>query len=279
MRKLITSIIILVIISCGVNAESNKTEGPYLVLYAFSAEGELIADIMQDEKVEIQLGREVRIGKFANKQIVLAESGVGMTNAAMSVQRMIDIYHPRAVIMTGIAGAVDNSVRIGDVVVCDKWIQHDYYYIGNECKHLRPISAYDPTNNKIAIFSSFPVDSSLLMIGHTLNSAEMKLNDIDGRLPVLHIGGTGVSGNAFIDSKTKRANLVSDFIALITDMESAAVAHVCHVNDIPVIIFRSASDLAGGSDSESARDEMDQFFQIAADNSAKILERFLEKVE
>ena len=62
------------------------------------------------------------------------------------------------------------------------------------------------------------------------------------------------------------------------DMESAAVAHVCLVNDIPVVIFRSASDLAGGSDAVSARDQLDRFFQVAADNSAEILESFLQAI-
>jgi len=279
MKKYITITLLLICVACNTQTDNNNTEKPYLVLYAFSAEGELIADKMQDEIVEIQLGRQVRIGTFAEKQIILAESGVGMTNAAMSVQRMIDIYHPRAVVMTGIAGAVDTSVKIGDVVVCDNWIQHDYFYIGNEGEQHGDITAYDPDANSLIKFNSFPVDNSLLEIGHSLNSDDMDLIDIDGRIPVLHVGGVGVSGNAFIDSKQKRAHFVSEYNALITDMESAAVAHVCHVNAIPVIIFRSASDLAGGSESGSARDEMNRFFQIAADNSANILESFLEKLE
>lgn len=62
-------------------------------------------------------------------------------------------------------------------------------------------------------------------------------------------------------------------------METAAVAQVCAVNDIPFIAFRSASDLAGGSGSESAAKEMDEFFEIAAENSSMIVIRFLENVE
>ena len=98
---------------------------------------------------------------------------------------------------------------------------------------------------------------------------------IGDRTPRLIVGGTGVSGNSFIDSKEKRLWLQENFNAMVTDMESAAVAQVCAVNGLPFIIFRSASDLAGGSGSETATDELEQFFKIAADNSSSVVLRFL----
>jgi adenosylhomocysteine nucleosidase len=58
-------------------------------------------------------------------------------------------------------------------------------------------------------------------------------------------------------------------------MESAAVAHVAYVNNVPFIAFRSLSDLAGGG---SGRSEISTFFQLAADNSAKVVIAFLEKL-
>ena len=61
-------------------------------------------------------------------------------------------------------------------------------------------------------------------------------------------------------------------------MESAAVGQVAYVNDIPFIVFRSASDLAGGSGSETADREMEQFFNHAADNSAAVVVEFLKQL-
>jgi adenosylhomocysteine nucleosidase len=58
-------------------------------------------------------------------------------------------------------------------------------------------------------------------------------------------------------------------------MESAAVAHVAYVNKVPFIAFRSLSDLAGGGPGEN---EISTFFQLAADNSAKVVIAFLEKL-
>ena len=68
------------------------------------------------------------------------------------------------------------------------------------------------------------------------------------------------------------------FNALITDMESAAVAQVCAVNDVPFIAFRSASDLAGGSGSDSAKDELREFFKVAATNSSMLVIKFLGSI-
>jgi adenosylhomocysteine nucleosidase len=56
-------------------------------------------------------------------------------------------------------------------------------------------------------------------------------------------------------------------------MESAAVAHVAYVADVPFIAFRSLSDLAGGGEGEN---EMGTFFGLAADNAAEVLLQFLK---
>ena len=70
--------------------------------------------------------------------------------------------------------------------------------------------------------------------------------------------------------------VADSFEALVADMETAEVARVCHVNDIPFIGFRSAPDLAGGSGSSSARADLDRFFEVAAENSSELVMAFLE---
>jgi adenosylhomocysteine nucleosidase len=122
----------------------------------------------------------------------------------------------------------------------------------------------------------FISDSSLFAAAAGLADSNIKLDSIGTRVPKLLIGGVGVSGDCFIDQVEKRLWLSEMFDALTTDMESSAVAQVCTVNGLPFIVFRSASDLAGGSGSESARQEIDQFFRVAAENSCKIVIRYLE---
>jgi len=260
------------------HADDKPLPGPTLVLYAFDAEGKLLTSKMTISKTEKILGRTVQIGTLAGKSIVLAESGIGMTNAAMTAQKLIDTYHPIRVLFTGIAGAVDSTVHIGDIVVCRLWSQHDYGYIGKDGFLPEGVETRDNLKDTIIEKKQFDVDSSLFAAAKALSGHNLEFDKIGQRTPALRVDGVGVTGNLFIDNIEKRLWLSNQFHALITDMESAAVAQVCTANRVPFIIFRSASDLAGGSGSSTASDEIKQFFKIAADNSSKVLEAFLKEI-
>jgi adenosylhomocysteine nucleosidase len=238
----------------------------------------MIRENMTSVTVESHLGREVARGTISDKDVVLAELGIGMNNAAMTTQKMLDRYNPKAVIVSGIAGAIDSTVEIGDIVVCRLWSAHDYGYIGAEGFMARGTKVALPGVDSITRVSVFEVDDSLFATVELLTGEALDIGAIGDRQPRLRVGGAGVSGNTFIDSEEKRLWLNSEFGAMITDMESAAVAQVCAVNGVPFIAFRSASDLAGGSGSETARVEIEEFFAVAADNSSNVVLRFLEKL-
>ena len=251
---------------------------PYLVLYAFDQEGLVLKNEMSDIKSTQHLGREVYTGVLSGQPIILAESGIGMNNASMTAQKMVDEYNPKAVIFSGIAGGIDSTVHIGDIVVASSWIEHDYGYIGAEGFAHNGIKVYQPDKGAIEKTIMFSSDESFIGIAGNIKSDEIQLQKIGERIPNLITGGVGVSGNCFIDSYDKRVWLSDKFEALVVDMESSAVAQVCTVNSLPFIVFRSASDLAGGSGSETAHEEMAQFFEVAAENSAKVVMAFLEQL-
>jgi adenosylhomocysteine nucleosidase len=94
--------------------------------------------------------------------------------------------------------------------------------------------------------------------------------------PVITLGGSGVSGPTFVDNAKYREWVWNTFQADALDMETAAVAHVAYVNDVPFIAFRSLSDLAGGG---PGANEIGIFFQLASENSAKVVIAFLEAWE
>ena len=273
---LVVFLLLLFLLHCQVQ---ERPFPQYLILYAFDAEGQVLMEKMSVTKTQTILGRPVYSGELSGKNIAIAESGVGMTNAAMTAQRLIDEYRPGAIIFTGIAGAIDTSVHIGDIVVCESWITHDFGYYGADGFQPGEIRFYSPQLDSLVERSHFPVDSAMYEVAEDLTDEVSLSQKIGERTPELSVGGIGVSGNSFIDNPEKRIWLNKTYGALITDMETAAVAQVCAVNDIPFIAFRSASDLAGGSGSESAKEEMDEFFEIAAENSSMIVIRFLENVE
>lgn len=278
LRHSIKIVIIFSLLFLGHCQIQPQPSHPYLILYAFDTEGQLLMEKMSIIESQKILGRDVHTGKLSGKEIVLAESGVGMTNAAMTTQKLINDYHPKGVIFSGIAGAIDSAVHIGDIVVCDNWITHDYVYHGADGPQPNGIWVYSPPLDSIIRISHFSVDSLMYKVVEQLNEDKIPFQNIGNRTPNLLIGGVGVSGNAFIDNLEKRNWLFITFNARITDMESAAVAQVCAVNDVPFIVFRSASDLAGGSGSNSAKDELRKFFKVAATNSSMLVIKFLDSL-
>ena len=62
---------------------------------------------------------------FIETRLVLVESGVGKVNAGRTTQILIDNYKPSAIYNIGVAGGVDKSLKVGDVVISTSLVQHD----------------------------------------------------------------------------------------------------------------------------------------------------------
>ena len=255
-----------------------ESKQPIVLLYAFDAEGSALRQELRVTDSVVVLGRPVLRGRLCNQYVVLAESGVGMTNAAMTAQRLIDYFSPAMVLFSGIAGAIDTSVHIGDIVICSTWTTHDYGYRGKDGFRRTSVTAFLPCRDSVTALASFPVDTALLRSARTLAADPPALDSVGGCSPRVLVGGHGASGNTFIDSREYREFLSEELDAMIVDMESAAVAQVCAVNGLPFLAFRSASDLAGGSGSETAGAEIERFFRIAADNSSALILAFIGRL-
>ena len=280
--KSILQWLVCLLVTASLAAQSQRQaetpNQPILILYAFAQEGQELAGQMIVEKCDTLLGRAVRSGMLGGKPVMIVESGVGMTNAAMMTQMLIDRFRPEGLVFTGIAGAVDSSVHIGDIVICTKWATHDYVNIGPDKTVPRSVNSYLASADSIARLRFIDADSAYLSVASVVSDQALSFEGINSRFPKVLMGVVGVSGNAFVDNAEKRDWLRTEFGACITDMESAAVAQVCLANRIPFIVFRSASDLAGGTRGQSARDELNRFFEIAAKNSAIFVVNFIAKL-
>jgi len=247
------------------------------LMYAFDQEGALLRSKLDLQDSLFVKGRVFWIGKLQNKEIIIVNSGVGMTNAAMTTQLLIDKYSPKEIIFTGICGGIDSSNHIGDIVIPDGWATHDYGYYGKDGFLPDSIYVVLPGKDKETGILFFEIDKTLLERAE-LVAQGLKLKTVRDRVPQVKAGGKGVSGNSFIDQKEKREFLKEKFDAQIVDMESAAVAQVSNVNGIPVLVVRSCSDLAGGSGSSTASEEIKAFFKVAADNSATFVLELLKNL-
>jgi adenosylhomocysteine nucleosidase len=207
--------------------------------------------------------------------VIVVNSDVGMTNAAMTAQLLIDKFKPKEIIFTGICGGINPDNRIGDIVIPEYWVTHDYGVYNQDGFKTGWIYVYLTDKQSADTVTFFPVDSSLLAITRRVKP---ELKPILGRTPKITVGGNGASGNSFIDQVEKREWLKDKLDAQIVDMESAAVVQAASINGVPVLVVRSCSDLAGGSGSSTARDEIQEFFGVAADNSADFVLEFLKQL-
>ena len=261
----------LLLFSCG----DQCFEGRVAIMYAFDAEGQLLRSQMDLEDSLFSVGRVFWIGKLEGKDVIVVNSDVGMTNAAMTAQLLVDRFKPTQIIFTGICGGIDPENAIGDIVIPDSWVTHDYGLYNIEGFATHPLRAHIPEKELSDTLTFFAVDQTLLEVA---KNVKPEFKPILGRAPQIKVGGNGASGNSFIDQVEKRMWLKEKLNAQIVDMESAAVVQVARINGVPVLVVRSCSDLAGGSGSSTARDELQEFFEVAADNSASFVLEFLKQM-
>ncbi len=273
-KRLLYSAVLATLLA-GIFSCAGGPKARWVVLYAFADEGQLLRTRMTEVSYVPWAGRAIATGYLEGESVILAGSGIGTTNAAITLQYVLDHYPVRGVLFTGICGGIAERNKIGDIVIPERWITHDFGYIG--AQGFLPDSLGIGRRGDSVFIPAFdlPVDSQLFdWVGQAAYKAAEDLQPIVDRIVQIHCGGVGVTGNQFIDQVEKRQWLAATFDAEITDMESAAVLQTAIANGVPCVIIRSNSDLAGGSGSATASTELRDFFQIAADNSAAVVTSF-----
>ena len=107
-------------------SRSHPSGAPMCVLCALPEELRLFRTEVADARVEVHGGVEVILGTLDGIAVALAETGLGKVNAAATATLLCDRYACDRILLSGVAGALDPSLAIGDVVVGTRIIQHDY---------------------------------------------------------------------------------------------------------------------------------------------------------
>lgn len=298
MRLILVALGIVLGAHAGLAARPDWDETPRIaVVSAFAPEWQAIrAAVDAEHSVDVN-GTEFVTGTLGGKDVVLYMSGVSMVNAAMTTQLALDRYNITSVVFTGIAGSANPALHIGDVVVPERWGQYfEVIAARDRDGHLTIPRYFSSSHTNFGVFvprdvdviSStedapqtkfwFEVDPALFALAQK-SVLDVALNNCSKgkacltHVPEVHVGGNGVSSSVFVDNAAMREWAFTNYQAEVLDMESAAVAQVAWTNDIPFIAFRSVSDLAGGG---AGQNEMGTFMDLAAENSVRVVNRFLE---
>ena len=267
------------------------------VISAFEPELALLRQQLQGAQRHRVNGVDFHTGTLQGTPVVLFLSGISMTNAAMNTQLALDRFRVSHIVFSGIAGGVNPQLHIGDVAVPAQWGQYLEVLMAREIApgqyqtrpgwmdtgiapygmlFPRPVGVQSQARPEVHKKFWFEADAAMLAAARAMPAPALSRCDTAGQClghsPQLLVGGNGVSGPAFVDNAAFREYTYATFQAHVLDMETAAVAAVAYSNAVPYIAFRSLSDLAGGGAGEN---QMHVFFQIAADNSAKVLLAFL----
>ena len=207
-------------------------------------------------------------GVIDGVSIAMTTCGIGKVNAASAATQLIERFSPRTLVFSGVAGGLDPSLGIGDVVIGAKAIQHDAGVLGPD--GLEPYQAgHIPFFNPTDRLGFEPSPSLLARCRDRLEGFSLEPFS-DGRDTRI-VFGTILTGDQYLASDAERERLRRRFGGHAVDMESAAVAQVADQRGLDHLVIRSLSDLAG-ADSDH---EFTRFLDHVAANSADTLRHLL----
>ena len=190
---------------------------------------------------------------FPEDKLILQKSGIATVNAAIQTVEMIRQYKPDCIISSGCAGGNGDDINLQDVVASSELTYHDVY-----CgKAIDSSTVYGQVQGLPARYQADP---------YLLEKAKLA-----GAKP-----GLIVTGDWFVDSKEKMHEIIGHFPeAKAVDMESAAIAQVCHIYKVPFISFRVISDIPlRDTDASMYHD----FWSTIAENSFQVTKTFIESL-
>ncbi len=241
---------------------------PVLILSALPQELAALGASMESVEDVTVGGHEFHRGVIGSHDVVMATVGIGKVNAAMVVTLALDHFEFRAVLFTGVAGSLDKTVGIGDVIIAERVVPHDTGVFGNDGLD-RYQSGHVAFLNPTDRFGYTPPPELLDRLRGPLSA--FRLAPVLGREPRV-IFGTVASGDQFVNDEAVRRGLHADLEAHAVEMEGAAVAQVAEHFGVACLVMRAVSDLAG---SESEIDFV-RFFDEVAVNSVEVVRVVLD---
>ena len=223
------------------------------IMTAMSVEYRQVAAMLQNTETVQSGPQEFLIGTVGENRVVLLQSGIGKTNAAAGVTNLIMTFRPDCIISTGVAGGIDTRLDVMDVVVGKEICYHDVY-CGEDC---------DPGQVQ-GLPKFFKGDEGLLAVATSLET------------DVHIVPGLICTGDQFITSRDEMDAIKEKYPqGLAVDMESAAIAQVCHLWKVPTLSFRIISDTPG---IKAHFNQYLNFWETMADKSFAVTKEFLSNI-
>jgi len=225
------------------------------IMCAMREELEPILEEVEIKEI-IEYGRnKFYLAKLRNKNLVLAYSKIGKVNAATTATILIEKFNAKKILFSGVAGAIDKDLKIGDLIIATKTTQHDVDLT---------VFGYEP--------GFIPESQVYFDCDKNLNEIAKK---VAKKLNIRLKEGIIASGDQFIHSKEKKEWIAKTFKASAIEMEGGAVGCVTWTLNVPFFMLRAISDAA----EEGAGVDFDEFLEESSKVSAKFLIEMLKEIK
>lgn len=212
-------------------------------------------DILKDYK-KIEFGKNFYYtAKFKNHDLIIAYSKIGKVNSALTASILCEKFGAEILLFSGVAGALKQNLKIGDLIYATKLAQHDLdiSIFGHPFGYVPGGAVFIDTDEKLNTLAK----KTAFDLGINLQS------------------GIIASGDQFICDENKKSWIKDTFDASCAEMEGASVGVVCDALQVPFFILRAISDEAG----HKAEFDFDQFVEKSAKISANFILKMVEKLD
>ena len=197
-------------------------------------------------------------GKYKSLDVVVAYSKIGKVFSTLTATTMLEVFACDMLLFTGVAGAVNPELKIGDLIVANKLAQHDLdiTIFGHPHGYVPGGSVYVESDEDLRALAKIVAKKMGIAIKE----------------------GIIATGDQFIASQEKKEFIASTFKADALEMEGASVAVVCDALGVPFFILRSISDAADMDAGFNFEEFVESSAKISADFLMKMLDELLERL-
>lgn len=190
--------------------------------------------------------------EYKGHTLFIVYSKIGKVNSTLTATTLIEKFGVEQVIFSGVAGAVNESLKVGDLVLATKLVQHDV-----------DITAFGHP------FGFIPESGDYVDADVTLNAVASK---VAGEMGLKLMQGIIATGDQFVADVKKKNWIRETYNADALEMEGASVAYVCATFGVPFCVLRAISDAAD----MDAGFSFEEFLVSSAKESATFVFKMLD---
>jgi adenosylhomocysteine nucleosidase len=227
------------------------------IIGAMEPEVAILKAKLSNSEISTHAGYTFYQGQLDGNDVVIVQSGIGKVAAALATAILIDKFSPDYVVNTGSAGGFDPSLKVGDIVVSSEVRYHDV-----------DVTAFGYEIGQL------PANPPAYIPHEALVSAAQ--SGIESLQNITTMVGLITTGDTFMTKDDDIAKARANFPTMAAvEMEGAAIAHTCHQFNVPFVIIRSLSDIAGKESPTS----FDEYLETASVNSSQLVLNMLNALK